>query len=359
MSSQTLADNKTTEAQKLHRAKLLYDSTVQFCNHNDRAAPIGRDQFIQLFYSFIGDTNDSTKRLISSRLARNHNTPRSIAYYLAMDSIEIATPVLLISPVFWETDLLQLIEKLDTPYLCVLARRSNISPAVAQALVNKGSKLTHQVLSNNPTLNLNSLAKSRFVPPAMPVKSSALKIERDRQKLLELTNIGGGARGDRHKTEVEQKKSATENGRIGARLISYVKSNDIASAIGEISRQIGMDAVEVRKIVLHQNASSLAIILKGLGIAPSQASHLLVSINNHAARNIAELTRCMEHFNRFTISQCRDIIRNLGAKLPSDTLDESLPVYRDTTPNKTASARRRQIIMTRAPKIFGNSRMAG
>ena len=69
-------------------------SPNDFCNSKTYGPTIEIDQFTKLFYSLIGDTDTASKKLISSKLARNHNTPRPIAYYLAMEPIVVAAPTL-------------------------------------------------------------------------------------------------------------------------------------------------------------------------------------------------------------------------------------------------------------------------
>ena len=61
---------------------------------------------------------------------------------------------------------------------------------------------------------------------------------------------------------------------------------------------------------MHDNCLSLVIFLKGLELSQNEASQLLVMLNYSVAHNILQLNRCIEQFERFTTSQCRDIMRN-------------------------------------------------
>ncbi len=386
MPSITEAEIHPATAGHEFRADLLLDATVQFCISQPKQRNNGSDQFKKLFYSLIGYTNNLVKKLISCRLACNQNTPRSIAYYLAMEKIDIAAPMLLISPVFWETDLIRLVKKLDLPYLSIIARRSDVTMRVAQVLIEHGDDNTRRILLANPAAKLNAIRNTganigvnldgkqqstSYQPPtdnetfATEIKVE-IKVENkaeDRQtlvqQLLKLANVNEkGIRPVQENKTINNQDTRPEKS-IGTRLLSHAKAKDYRQVIKVISQQIGMDIEKVEKIVLHENPSSLAIFLKGLGVSAPEASVLLVELNKSVARNIAELASCMEQFNRFSIPQCCDIMRNLGAKLPKIEGDDTSRDYNNTVLSNAVSARRRQIFATPAPVLFGSKSKTG
>lgn len=360
MSSTAAQQNHSQFEGNAHRAKLLLEATGDFCNSKSYGPTIATNQFTKLFYSLIGDTDTASKKLISSQLARNHNTPRPIAYYLAMEPIDVAAPMLLISPVFWQTDLIQLSKKLEPESLAILARRSDITPPVAQSLAEHGDQKTRQLLSVNPAAMLNAVRN-----PQKPVASENVvedadtgQIENLKQELLDLVNTGGKGNKNLSVNASDDNHAGKREPQIGERLLAHIKAGEIHLIAREISDQIEMDVDKVNKIVMHENATSLAIFLKGLDVSSSQASELFLGLNNSLTDNRSELDFCMGQFDKFSTSQCRDIMRNLGAKLATVGEDEKLPANPANQLDDAVKARRRQIYKSHAPVLFGNQRKA-
>ncbi len=358
-------ENTSTAANSEHRARLLYDATIQFGTRQGRERVSGADQYKELFYSFIDDIDHKTKKLISSHLARNHNTPRSIAYYMALESIDVAAPFLLISKVFWERDFLQLIDKVGTSHLLIIARRSDITPRIAETLVARNNKLINQVLSKNPALGLNEYAggmrtdQSRIIDDGAIGESIANpKTESPAGKLLKLAQLAGKQK-DRRNVEATNQTTAQEQQQsIGERLLKHAKSNDRSLVTREIAEHIGMEVDQVERIVMHENCQSFVVFLKGLELSQKETSQLLIMLNYSVAKNISQLNQCIETFDRLTISQCRDIMKNLGAKKLSDIQDYQSHMPVDTALNKAIAVRRRQIVKSRGPIMFGKHRQS-
>ena len=130
----------------------MLDATKQFCLRLNNNKQSDKDQYVKLFYSLIAHTDFATRKTISSILARHCYTPRPIAYYLAMEDAEIAAPFLLISPVLWERDLIQLIAKLNSSSLTIIARRADITRNIARELISHGDKTVCNMLSLNGLL---------------------------------------------------------------------------------------------------------------------------------------------------------------------------------------------------------------
>ena len=359
------AESKLSDTQKAHRSKLLYDATIQFCNQRGSSRAMGVDQFTKLFYSLIGETDFNTKKLISARLARKSNTPRTVAYCLAMEPIEIAAPFLLISPVFWERDLMQLARRLDAPHLSILARRSDISPAVALELFSRGSNFTRKAILDNPAIDMKNVAQmpeaeADAVPGDNNISPDVAprdQTDDPKENLMKLANAGGRGVKKTQTHEDKRQQNPTPGDEIGASLLSHAKAGNQNLVIGEITNRIGMEFDEVKKMVLHGDATSFVILLKGIGLSQGDASQLLALVNNFVARDFSELRRCMRQFDRFSGKQCRDIMRNLGAKFPSVPL-KIAPSHSETLLQSAAIARRRQIMLTKAPVLFGSQKAA-
>ena len=64
MTFETETKNTSTSTNNEHRAKILYDATIQFCAQQGRTRVSGADQYKKLFYSFVDDIDHKTKKLI-------------------------------------------------------------------------------------------------------------------------------------------------------------------------------------------------------------------------------------------------------------------------------------------------------
>ena len=352
-----------------HRANLLYEATLDFCNQRGRDKNTSTDQYTKLFYSLIGDSDTEAKKLMASHLARCNSTPRAIAYYLAMETIEIAAPFLLISPVLWERDLIQLAGRLGVSHLCAIARRADITPNIAQAVIARKNKLSCQILLRNPALKLNAVAKtqqsevgnnstSQNDNNGRSVMNEKPHLKASRLALLDLANIESGNKSD------STKKAESGVDMLERRLFDHAKSNNMQKFISEICEHTGIAFGEIERIVRYKGAMSVAIIFKSLGISQSDACQLAININVCAANNISGVARFKEHYNRFDSRECQDIMKNLAAKKlqNSGAWNSSVQSVRPTHQTKlenVASARRRQIMSPHSPSLFGNRRKTG
>ena len=344
-----------------HRAKILYDATIQFCAQQGRKKIDGAEEYKTLFYSFINDVDQKTKKLISSHLARNRATPRSIAYYLALETIEIAAPFLLMSQVFWERDIMQMIGKLSNSHLLIVARRSDITPAIAGALIARGDNLINQVLSKNPTLRLNQVAQGNNVTPSyqyteektdnnVPVELS----KKPANELLELAQLA--LTGKQKLNQNSNDTSPDQQNSIAVRMLAHANSHNRIMVARELADHIGMNFEQVEKIVCHENCESLVLFLKGIDFKQSEVAQLLVKLNSNVAHNVSLLNRYIAQYDNFSASQCRDVMRNLGANKLN-----TAPTYQSQSPdnailNNAISVRQRQITKSQGPALFGTER---
>jgi len=348
------------------RGNLLLESTIQFCNDCKHRYSNESEIFTKLFYSLIGDTTIATKKTISAHLARNPRTPRPIAYYLAMESIEIAAPFLLISPALWERDLLQLIEKLETPYLAIIARRSDVSARMAQALVSRGDKLVCQVLLKNPILKLNSVKAPTFpdLPgeqnnSAIPSVSKTGTFNQSGIELLKLADVGEKHVTAEQNIEANDVASQEVTGNFFERLLKHARNGQYRGLAKEIGERIGMQIDDVEKIVRHENSSSFAIFLKGLNVPRSDVSQILLLVNQRTGRNIADFASSIARYDELPIVACIDIMKNLGARSVDIKNVSSAQAERETLLSGAATARRRQIMAVRPTVMFGDQQKTG
>ncbi|MCF6320985.1 MAG: DUF2336 domain-containing protein [Rhizobiaceae bacterium] len=346
------------------RGNLLLESTIQFCNDCKHRYSNENEIFTKLFYSLIGDTKAATKIKISAHLARNIRTPRPIAYYFAIEPIEIAAPFLLISPVFWERDLLQLVEKLSTPYLAILARRSDISSRLAQALISRGDKLVCQILSKNPVLKLNSVKlPTRALSPLdhddTAHSNKSISFSKSGSELLKLAGINNNLANETQSRSQGQPHATHLMSVFYERILKHARAKQYHALAREIGNKIGMSVVDVEKIVRHENSASLAIFLKGLNVPRSDVSQILLLVNQRTGKNIADFTGSIARYDELSVAECMDIMKNLGARNLDFKKNPPAAVPRDTVLNSATTARRTQILNTRPKMTYREQQKAG
>jgi hypothetical protein len=339
-----------------HRAKILFDATIQFCAQQGRKKIVMAEEYKTLFCSYVSEIDHKTKKLISSHLAKNRATPRSIAYYLALETIEIAAPILLMSHVFWERDIMQLIDKLSNSHLLIIARRSDLTPEMAGALIARGDNLINQVLSKNPTQRLNQVVRGKNVTPSYQYTDDESKNEipaeftqKPVNELLELAQVAPTRK--KKSNQCPNEIIPEQQNSIAQRMLAHANSNNHVMVAQELADHIGMNFEQVKKIVRHANCESLVLFLKGIDLTQNEISQLLVKLDTNVAHNVDLLNRLIGQYDNFSASQCRDIMRNLGAKKLN-----TAPVHQPQTRDNAALVRQRQITRAQGPALFGTQR---
>ncbi len=351
------------------RGKLLLDATKQFClclNNNKQS---DKDQYVKLFYSLIAHTDFATRKTISSILARHCYTPRPIAYYLAMEDAEIAAPFLLISPVLWERDLIQLIAKLNSSSLTIIARRADITRNIAKELISHGDKTVCNMLSLNGLLKPDK-QMTRDLDLVLSDKGSGTQtngaseeVRMDaRNELLKLAGATGKFGRDGENSV--QKQVAKTHPKIDSlpfaeQILALAELKETQKIAIAIASRIEISSDNISKLLSHENGTSLIIFLKGMNFSRSQASRLLLLVNKRVARNITEFTGSMKQFDRFSVVQCQDLMRNLGAKNVAGQNANNDDRENRVALNKASFERRQQIFARPSSPLFGTKRKAG
>ncbi len=135
------------------RSDILLASTDTFCS-NERPDQTEINQYRELFYSLISETDEVAKRLIASSLAKHPYTPRQILLYFALETAAIAAPVLAYAKGLGQFDLIQIIEKTTNLHHRVIANRSDLGSTVVANLIETGDTLTLRRLKQNPAIDV-------------------------------------------------------------------------------------------------------------------------------------------------------------------------------------------------------------
>lgn len=117
------ADSETVAfSRRARHTRILVDATRDLTN-NPRPSAQQIEAYKELFYQLADRLLPADRRLISTLVARSAFTPRAVALYLAQDSLDVAIPCLLYSPVLGEMDLKEIARKMGRSHGDVIAKR--------------------------------------------------------------------------------------------------------------------------------------------------------------------------------------------------------------------------------------------
>ncbi len=142
------------------RSDIMLAATDTFCSLT-RPDKTQVDQFRELFYSLISETDEAAKRLIASALSKHYYAPRQILLYLAMEDAAIAAPILAYSKSLGQFDLLQIIDKTSNLHHRVIANRDDLGKTVISKLAELEDYLVSRRLEDNPAIDLANMRTSK------------------------------------------------------------------------------------------------------------------------------------------------------------------------------------------------------
>ena len=117
--------DSSTEAfsRRARQTRILVDATRDLTN-NPRPSARQIEAYKELFYQLADRLLPADRRLISTLVARSAFTPRAVALYLAQDTLDVAIPCLLYSPVLQDLDLKEIARKMGAAHRDVIAKRT-------------------------------------------------------------------------------------------------------------------------------------------------------------------------------------------------------------------------------------------
>ncbi|MEZ5880781.1 MAG: hypothetical protein R3D35_08985 [Nitratireductor sp.] len=173
--------NSETEAfsRRARHTRILVDATRDLTN-NPRPSAQQIEAYKELFYQLADRLLPADRRLISALVARSAFTPRAVALYLAQDSLDVAIPCLLYSPVLGELDLKEIARKMGPAHGDVIAKR--IVPPM-QGSADEAEAAEEPPMAPETTVETVVAAGEPVVPEANEISlqdtaSQAIRLER-------------------------------------------------------------------------------------------------------------------------------------------------------------------------------------
>lgn len=121
----------------------------------------------EIMLSLVRQAELDLREALAERLSVHDNIPSEVIVFLANDSLSVARPVLLHSPVLKDSDLLQIIASKGEEYWRTIAERSSLSPLVADRLIDTGDIKTAFNLASNDDVRLQKISVKKMIRVAL------------------------------------------------------------------------------------------------------------------------------------------------------------------------------------------------
>ncbi len=263
----------------------------------------------EMFYSLIAKADSNQRRKISNALGQNSYVPRQLALFMALQPIEIATPVLLCSPVLGERDFLAVLNKCDKSHAYIIARRYDLSVRV----INRLLSLDDNTCSLEKILRKNESAREKFkrasMPNITPTTASVSHLQKARQAtkavekiynrnedLLKVARIGKEKKAPTRQNDPD--RQTFKPAAFGQRLIALLHESNHDGFADEIKVACGLNRKLVTQYVAEANAGTLASLLFLLRVPHYTSARVLLLICPKVGRDHSVFIRIMKEFSK-------------------------------------------------------------
>lgn len=115
-----------------------------------------RALMFEILQQLMRDVEMSLRKSVSRQLAEEADVPRELAMLLANDEIEVAFPILTMSPVLFDEDLVEIVRNRTVEHQFAVTKRPLVGETVTDALVEKGEESVIRSLLLNPNAQISS-----------------------------------------------------------------------------------------------------------------------------------------------------------------------------------------------------------
>jgi uncharacterized protein (DUF2336 family) len=116
-----------------------------------------------IFMCLVVEAEREIRRRLADKLAHATWAPRALINVLALDDIEIATPIIAASPVLQDRDLIRLLVEATIEHQIEVARRPNIGPLIVDAILTQEEPAVLTALACNDSADISADGMQRLV----------------------------------------------------------------------------------------------------------------------------------------------------------------------------------------------------
>jgi hypothetical protein len=305
------------QSRHARKAELLAAATRDFCE-------IGRPsledlaRFKELFYQFISVCDKGARRMLAFSLSKNLYTPRSILIYLAMDELDVATPVLLFGDAINEADIINLASRLSVDHLKILARRQDLSPAAINALCKFGGQECADIIALTRPKMPGIPASARLSRSTMPILNGAHTVNNTTRELISLAERGGKL-GRSGQTDMQDTKA--NQGEVlpfERKLLLAMRSGGAENAASLIEAYCNIPRATMLRLFEHGDNDALCVVFRGLDAGFVTALQLLLLLKRDITRDKSQYSRVKNLFHKLEYVKCRNFLKELGAQFDDE-----------------------------------------
>lgn len=121
----------------------------------------------EILMNLIRQAELDLRQALSERLAVQDRVPHELVVFLANDELSVAKPVLMHSPLLNDVDLMHVISNRGVEHSVAIAQRGQISPMVADRLIDKGDPKVVMSLIDNQRIHLQKGSIKKLVKVAL------------------------------------------------------------------------------------------------------------------------------------------------------------------------------------------------
>ena len=312
---------------------LMWMAANRFCQQ-DRHTRLSTDQFREAFYLLIDHTSHDMRKMISGVLAGCDYCPRSVALYLAMEPIEIASPFLASSRTLGQLDLLQIVDKHDVEYARVIATRLDIGPSLVNRLRRTGDSdvllalESNQALVDGPDLRsfdglkakidenrqkaLTEEARQR-IPAGIDTKKAAVGTNSAEQALLKAANRGGQL-APAAQAIIKEDDEPLPIPAFGAAFEKAARAHSRQAMAVLMQKRSRLSLETAYRVLEDKTGDTLAVYLKSVDVDEAQANRIQLLVHPNIGLSVHNAMRSVRFYKTLNQISCQEAV----AQWPKD-----------------------------------------
>lgn len=285
------------------RAALLRELTNRYLEADGSASDSARDMFGDVVCDLLEQVALENKAELSRLVAPHASVPQSIVKRLAIDTYEVAAPVLEQSPVLSDTDLIAIARDKVGEYRMSISRRKSVGVRLTASLVqvneievinelaaNTGAKFsgtTFRIVAERAKKDaalLNKLAERQDLPSAVKVQISPFLDDAKKASLFSAEEETGLSLFDSLADVVAQEQKKQDSGSpstgleetiasihttedLNDCLAEYCDAQDAAGIVAVLAASANLSPKSMRAALHSLDGGPIATICRAIGIS--------------------------------------------------------------------------------------------
>lgn len=281
------------------------------------------------------------RRQVSASLAQHDVAPRRLVLALANDSIEVAAPLLLRSPVLTTTDLINIIAERGLSHAHIIARRQPIDPLLVPLLENFNDPIIEQSLNSEPLIapiNLDHIVRK---PDIQSVSSKSSPRVDKVETLLISQPVPAPVNAAQTLTDHDINAMplyAMARPTLAEHLIENALFIDDSSFLAALAEALDVSYLRAQTIAGTWPNSQLPIALKALGLSAQDTYLILTAVLGTIHGDREQLREFVHIYRSISTEQAMSALRRWRAEDMNDKLRNKLRVLAENEAEDFTSA---------------------